>query len=153
LRARGNGPATKLKKKKSQGIRKNHLRHLEKLKWLEKTNLGFNCRPIFPSEIHCTCKLYFGNLKCLLYRPFHNTLPRSSVFVNRISVRIYEMDCMRISLRTNSFLMLYYVYIHIVFLIFKGIKYIKLRIRQKRVLRKGFFYIRKSFIFLFISLQ
>ena len=78
---------------------------------MEKTNLGFNCRPIFPSEIHCTCKLYFGNLKCLLYRPFHNTLPRSSVFVNRISVRIYEMDCMRISLRTNSFLMLYYVYI------------------------------------------
>ena len=28
-----------------------------------------------------------------MYRPFHKTLPRSSVFVNWISVRFYEMDC------------------------------------------------------------
>ena len=27
------------------------------------------------------------------YRPFHKTLPRSSAFVNWISVRFYETDC------------------------------------------------------------
>ena len=29
-----------------------------------------------------------------VYRQFHKTLPRSSVFLNWISVRFYEMDCM-----------------------------------------------------------
>ena len=28
-----------------------------------------------------------------VYRPFHKTLPRSSAFVNLISVRFYETDC------------------------------------------------------------
>ena len=28
-----------------------------------------------------------------MYRPFHKTLPRSSVFVNWLSVRFYETDC------------------------------------------------------------
>ena len=28
------------------------------------------------------------------YRPFHKTLPRYSAFVNWISVRFYEIDCM-----------------------------------------------------------
>ena len=27
------------------------------------------------------------------YRPFHKTLPRSSAFINWISVRFYETDC------------------------------------------------------------
>ena len=29
-------------------------------------------------------------IRCLTYRPFHKTLPRSSAFVNWISVRYYE---------------------------------------------------------------
>ena len=32
-------------------------------------------------------------LQILWYRPFHKTLPRSSTFVNWISVRFYETDC------------------------------------------------------------
>ena len=36
-----------------------------------------------------TCLLY----KWLIYRPFHKTLPRSSAFVNCISVRFYETGC------------------------------------------------------------
>ena len=28
-----------------------------------------------------------------IYRPFHKTLPRSSAFVNRISVRFFETGC------------------------------------------------------------
>ena len=36
----------------------------------------------------------------LRYRPFHKTLPRTSVSVNWLSVRFYEMDC---SLRMNVF--------------------------------------------------
>ena len=31
--------------------------------------------------------------KYLIYRPFHKTLPRTSVFVYWISVRFYETDC------------------------------------------------------------
>ena len=31
----------------------------------------------------------------LLYHPFHKTLPRSSAFVNLISVRFYETGCMK----------------------------------------------------------
>ena len=31
---------------------------------------------------------------CSKYRPFHKTLPRSSAFLNWISVRFYETDCM-----------------------------------------------------------
>ena len=30
------------------------------------------------------------------YRPFHKTLPRSTGFVNRISVRFYETDCINL---------------------------------------------------------
>ena len=32
----------------------------------------------------------------LIYRQFHKTLPRSSAFVNWISVRFYEIDCIMI---------------------------------------------------------
>ena len=35
------------------------------------------------------------------YRPFHTTLPRSSAFVNWISVRFYETDCIWISLNAR----------------------------------------------------
>jgi len=31
----------------------------------------------------------------VLYRPFHKTLPRSSLFVNWISLRFYETYCIR----------------------------------------------------------
>ena len=34
-------------------------------------------------------------LSAIIYRPFHNTLPRSSEFVNWILVRFYETDCRR----------------------------------------------------------
>ena len=45
------------------------------------------------------CKITFIWKKSLIsieniYRPFHKTLPRSRAFVNWISVRFYEMDCM-----------------------------------------------------------
>ena len=30
------------------------------------------------------------------YRPFHKTLPRSSAFLNRVSVRFYETGCIKI---------------------------------------------------------
>ena len=33
--------------------------------------------------------------KHFTYRPFHNTLPRSSAFVNWFSVRFYETDCIK----------------------------------------------------------
>ena len=39
---------------------------------------------------------YYGvdsdKLYCVMYRPFHKTLPRTSAFVNWISVRFYETE-------------------------------------------------------------
>ena len=34
-----------------------------------------------------------NQIATLFYRPFHKTLPRSSAFINWISVRFYETDC------------------------------------------------------------
>ena len=32
-------------------------------------------------------------LQHFIYRPFHKTLPKSTAFINRISVKFYETDC------------------------------------------------------------
>ena len=42
------------------------------------------------------------------YRPFHKTLPRSSLFVNWISVRFYEMDC-----SSNTWFFIKHTFYHI----------------------------------------
>ena len=34
-----------------------------------------------------------SGLDLQIYRPFHKTLPKSSAFINKISVRFYETDC------------------------------------------------------------
>ena len=51
-----------------------------------------------------TVTQYIQTYKYILnYRPFYKTLPRSSVSVNRISVRFYEMDCIAIRGRKKLF--------------------------------------------------
>ena len=63
-----------------------------------------------------------------LYRPFHKTLPRSSAFVNWISVRFYETDCRWISLLYLS-VYLSFLSIHLYSSIFLSILLNKLKYR------------------------
>ena len=53
----------------------------------------------FPSSEACSCASVHVK-KILSYRPFHKTLPRSSAFINWISVRFYGTGC---TLRLFSF--------------------------------------------------
>ena len=40
---------------------------------------------------------------CLTYRPFHETLPRSSAFINWISIRFYETACIYICILFSDY--------------------------------------------------
>ena len=62
-----------------------------------KKYMSFICIHIFQQIQNGLKRTIWGEtfLKYSLdrYRPFHKTLPKSSAFINKISVRFYETDC------------------------------------------------------------
>ena len=55
---------------------------------INNTFYGFHLWVINVRQLREEIKIYF------ILHPFHKTLPKSRAFINRISVRFYETDCL-----------------------------------------------------------